>query len=77
MEEKHKDLKNTRQKALLDRLIATLAEAHPSFYYLPTVEIAVELERYMAEPGRLSQEEGQLMQGLDYRAIQMLLSLHH
>ncbi|NND81072.1 MAG: hypothetical protein HKN50_01455 [Gammaproteobacteria bacterium] len=76
MEEKHKDLKNTRQKQVLDRLMAELASEHPSFYYLPTVEIAVELERLIAEPGRLSHDDAQLMQGLDHRDIQILLSLH-
>lgn len=76
MEEKQKNLKNTLQKELIQTLMQELSREHPSFYYLPTVELAAEIRKVMDEPGRLSSEQASLVEGLTTRDIQILLALH-
>ncbi|MEM6639213.1 MAG: hypothetical protein AAF610_04855 [Pseudomonadota bacterium] len=44
MEEKRKDLKVEKQRRFLENLVGSFANEHPSFYYLPTVEIAAKIE---------------------------------
>lgn len=76
IQEKQKDLKSTQQKALIQELMQQLSAEHPSFYYLPTIELAGELRKAMDEPGRLSTEQLSLVEGLTQRDIQILLALH-
>ena len=75
MEEKRKDLKNTQQKRIIQNIVAELNESHPSFYYLPTTEVAAQIKKYIHEPGQLSHDEFQLVKDLKRRDIQILLSL--
>ena len=76
MEEKRTDLKSSRQRELLQNIIAVLNESHPSFYYLSTIEVAAELKKYIHESGKLSRDDYALMKDLKRLDIQMLLSLH-
>ena len=76
MEEKRKDLKNTKQKAIINDVITALNETHPSFYYLSTIEVAGEIEKYIQQPGNLSHDQLEDVKGLTRRDIQILLSLH-
>ena len=76
MEEKHKDLKSTKQKAIIDKIVVKLSDIHPSFYYLSTHEIALEIKTYVDTKGNLTNDEQDLFESLDHRDIQMLLSLH-
>lgn len=76
MEDKRKDLKAEKQRQLLEKVVAKLARQHPSFYYLPTVEIAAKIEQYLSADGNLTVEEKDLTRGLGRRQIQILLSLH-
>jgi len=76
MEEKRKDLKNSKQKNIVTNIVNILSEAHPSFYYLSTIEIAAEIEDYIHKPGKLSVTDHDLVKDLDRRDIQILLSLH-
>ncbi|MEM7195582.1 MAG: hypothetical protein AAF402_11565 [Pseudomonadota bacterium] len=77
MEEKRQDLKVEKQRRFLETVVARLADENPSFYYLPTVEVAIKIEAYLEEPGNLSNAERELTQGLDRRQIQILLSVRH
>lgn len=77
MEEKRKDLKDSRQRELLDDLMQKLSMEHPSYYYLSTVDIAHELYERIKERKGLSQEDYQLLAGLSREDIQILLSIHH
>jgi len=77
MQEKHKELKRAQQSKIITRLVNQLFEREPSFYYLSTIEIAIEIEKFMAVAGTVTVEEAQLLSGLDPRDIQMLLSLHN
>lgn len=76
MEEKRKDLINTKQKELLTKLLTKLQSEHPNFYYLSTSEIAYEILNYSKETGKLSHDEQSLMAALSLRDVQILLSLH-
>lgn len=76
MEEKRKDLKNSKQKVIINDIVSILSKAHPSFYYLSTVEIAAEVKDYIQKSGQLSQTDHELVRALDRRDIQILLSLH-
>ena len=53
-----------------------LAYKNPSFYYLPTVEVAAELHQTIQARAGLSAEDFELVGNLDRHDIQMLLSIH-
>ncbi len=76
MQEKQKDLTSVKQKQVLNKILQTLSERHPSMYYLSTVEIANQIKRHIDETGELSLEEQALVKPLELREIQILLSLH-
>lgn len=77
MKEKHKDLKNTHQKTIINEIVATLNDSHPSFYYLSTIEVAAEIKKYIHEPGNVSREQFDQVKDLSRHDIQILLSLHN
>ncbi|MFT5573366.1 MAG: hypothetical protein ACI9FR_002301 [Cryomorphaceae bacterium] len=76
MEEKRKDLKSTQQKQVIQEVIQTLNQSHPSFYYLPTIELAAEIKRHIHQNGTLIHDKFELVKDLSRRDIQILLSLH-
>ena len=76
MEEKRKDLKDSKQRELLDNLMQKLSHEHPSFYYMSTVDIANELHARIQERTGISQDDYQLLNGLSRQDIQILLSIH-
>lgn len=76
MEEKHKDLKSVRQKALLMKIMSELSETKPSFYYLSTVEVATQIKAHIDQGNGLSRDDLALLNGLSLRDIQIILSLH-
>lgn len=76
MEEKRKDLKNTRQKESIDDILLALSKKNPSFYYLSTIEVAAEVKNYVHSSDELSTENHDLLKDLTRHDIQMLLSLH-
>lgn len=76
MEDKRKDLKSTRQRQVIDAVLAGLSKSHPDFYYLPTIELAAEIQSHIRTPGNLQHEEHQLVQGLTRRDIQIMLGIH-
>lgn len=76
MEEKHKNLVNTRQKAAIQKILAALSKSDPNLYYLPTIELAAEIKNYIHNSGDLAREDVELLQHLKRRDIQILLSLH-
>ena len=77
MEEKRKDLKDSKQRKVLDSLMLELSAAHPSFYYLSTVEVAAKLHERIKNRTGIAQEDYQLVVGLSRNDIQILLSIHH
>ena len=77
MEEKHKDLKSNKQLRVIEQIMLELADAHPSFYYLSTIEISNEISAYIKSSNRLNKQDLELVDSLSARDIQMLLSLHH
>jgi len=80
VEEKRRDLKSTKQKAILEGVISELSKTNPSFYYLSTSEIAFEIKSYLSETqntkGSMTKDEIEIVAPLSSRDIQMLLSLH-
>ncbi len=76
MEEKHKDLKVTKQRELLSQILENLAKAHPDFYYLSTSDIAAALLDHVDTSAQVSLDQRALLKGLSHRDIQILLSLH-
>ncbi|MEM9387241.1 MAG: hypothetical protein AAGA68_19425 [Pseudomonadota bacterium] len=75
MEDKRQDLKSEKQRRFLEDMVARMAEEHPSFYYLPTVEIAAKLEQRIRAGDSMSVTEQELMRGLSTRDIQILLAV--
>ena len=76
MEEKRKDLKSSKQKELIDRLVVELSQADPSFYYLSASDVANEIRATIKDRKNLSQEELLLLEPLSRRDIQLILSFH-
>lgn len=76
MEEKRKDLVATRQKELLNMIVAKLSDINPSFYYSATSEIAYEIEQYIQRAEGLSRDELDVLKPLSRNDIQIILSLH-
>lgn len=74
--EKIEDLIAEKQRRLLQRLVEELSKSNPELYYQPTSQIARELAQHIAEGTGLIHEERELLQQLDQRGIEMLLSLH-
>lgn len=77
LEEKRKDLESTRQRAIVDRVLAKLSELDPNLYYMPTIELAAEVQRYIRESGNLSNDDLKLVEHLKRRDIQIMLGVHH
>lgn len=75
MEQKRHELKSQKQRKLLEDIVARLASEHPSFYYLPTVEVAAKIEQVIRTGDQLSVEQRELLEGLGRRDIQILLSI--
>jgi hypothetical protein len=76
VEEKRKDLISSKQKELINLLLAKLHSENPSFYYLSATEVAHEILRYIEEPGVVTKEEMLLLQSLSQRDVQLILGLH-
>lgn len=76
MEEKHKNLVNTRQKAVIQKILAALSVSDPNLYYLPTIELAAEIKNYIHNSGEMAHEDFELVRHLKRHDIQILLSLH-
>ncbi|HAU67463.1 MAG: hypothetical protein P8I38_13930 [Arenicella sp.] len=76
MEEKRKDLKDSKQRKVLDNLMQEISVQHPSFYYLSTVEVAFELYEKIQKRTGIAQEDYELVVGLSRDDIQILLSIH-
>lgn len=76
MEEKRKDLKSTKQKELLMRIMGDLSKSHPSFYYLSTIEVAAEIKDFIEQNKGISRDDFLMLNSLTHRDIQILLSLH-
>jgi hypothetical protein len=76
MEEKRKDLKATKQREIVARIVAQLNDSHPNFYYLPTTDIAHEISLYIQGKGNLKHDDVELVKDLSARDIQIMLSFH-
>ncbi len=76
MEEKHKDLKSSKQRKLLKELLSQMSKQHPDFYYLSTSDIAVLMLEYIDQHAQLNAEQRGLLKGLSHHDIQIILSLH-
>lgn len=76
MEEKRKDLKNSKQRDIIQTIMSELSKSHPSFYYMPTTDVAAEIHSYISHPSNLSFDDKAEMAGLTRRDIQLILSHH-
>lgn len=76
MKEKRSELDNTKQKAVISRILQRLNKSHPDFYYLSTIELAAEVKKEIHVPQALSHEEFNLLKNLSRHDIQILLALH-
>ena len=76
MEEKRRDLKSLKQKEVISRIVAELNEQHPNFYYLSTSDVAFEVAAYIKEGGHLNKPDRDLVEHLEPRDIQIILSFH-
>lgn len=76
IQEKRKDLIAEKRKQLIKRIVSELSHADPDLYYRSTSEIARQMEQYLKGDNSLNADEIELLQGLDYRDIHALLSLH-
>lgn len=76
MEEKRKDLVAERQKLLLQNIVQDLSRSEMDFYYRSTSDVAMLIVAYIKKGARLSQEDRILMNRLDRRDIEVMLSHH-
>ena len=76
LEEKHRDLKATQQRKIIEQIMSELAQSHPDFYYLPAIELAAEIQSHIRESGKVRQADRELVAALSRRDIQLILGLH-
>ncbi|MEM7190970.1 MAG: hypothetical protein AAF439_15270 [Pseudomonadota bacterium] len=76
MEEKTADLVAQKRKALLERLIVEVSRNGLDLYYAPTSQVATHLLKYAESEAGLNADERELLEGLDRRDIEVILSLH-
>ena len=76
LKEKRKDLIAEKRKKLITRIVSELSQSDPDLYYRSTSEISRQIETYTKEGNQLNADEIELLEGLGYRDIQALLSLH-
>ena len=76
LQDKRKDLDGERQKKLLQKLVEEMSRERPDLYYQATSAIAVQIKAHIDNGGGLSTEDRVLMQRLNARDIEVLLSLH-
>jgi hypothetical protein len=76
LQDKKADTDAEKQKALLRRFVEELGRAHPDFYYQSSAMVARQIQRHIAQPGALNEDERRLMGKLGQRDIEILLSLH-
>lgn len=76
LEEKITDLIVQKQRKLLQRLVEELSKDNSDLYYQSTSQIARVLLEHVEGGKNLNHEERELLQPLDQRGIEMLLSLH-
>jgi len=77
MEEKHRDLKSTKQKRIIENVVQTLSKSDPQLYYLSTIELAAQIQNHISEHRALSKDDYDLVKDLSRRDIQLILSLHN
>lgn len=76
MEEKRKNLKSKKQKAVISRIVTALSESHPNFYYLSTSDIAFHVADYIQNQQHLNKQDRDLVGHLKPHDIQIILSFH-
>ena len=76
LQEEHKDLKDSKQRKIIDALLSRLSSQHPSFYYLSTTDIAYELHQLINKRTGIDTEDWLLVKNLSQHDIQILLSIH-
>lgn len=76
LQEKRKDLDAEKRKKLVQRLVNELSETQPDFYYKSTSEVAALLHDHIAGGSTLNGDDRALLQPLDRRDIEVLLSHH-
>ena len=77
MEEKRNDLTATKQRQLLNQIIAKLSQKDSSLYYSSTSEIAYQVELFIKQGDNVTRDELETLVGLNRNDIQMILSLHN
>ncbi len=76
LQDKRKDLDAEKQKDLLRRLVAEISRSDPDLYYRSTSEIAARLQKCISGEADLSADERALLERLNRRDLEILLSLH-
>lgn len=76
LQDKRADLDAEKRKRLIIRLLEDLSRSNGDLYYRPTSEIALQIRKYIETEADLHHEEKVLLEPLDQRDIEVLLSLH-
>ena len=76
LEDKNADLIAEKRKKLLERLIVEISRTGFDLYYAPTSQVADYLLKYAEKDAGLNADEHGLLEGLERRAVEILLSLH-
>jgi len=75
LEERNADLVAQKRKKLLERLITKVGRSGYDLYYAPTSAVATHLMNYVKMGANLNADELALLDGLDRRDIEVLLSI--
>ncbi|MBO6509612.1 MAG: hypothetical protein JJ866_26180 [Roseibium sp.] len=76
LQDKKSETDGERQKVLLRRLVNEVSRENPDLYYQSTSQVARTIRDHIAEGRGLNREEQVLMQRLNSRDLEILLSLH-
>ncbi|MEM9583978.1 MAG: hypothetical protein AAGA08_12755 [Pseudomonadota bacterium] len=75
LEDKQSDLIAEKRRKLIDQLIAEVSQSGYDLYYAPTSEVATYLLGYIEKTARLNADDRALLEGLNRRDIEIILSI--
>ncbi|MEM9550864.1 MAG: hypothetical protein AAGA05_06800 [Pseudomonadota bacterium] len=75
LQDKHAELLAEKRKNLLERLIVEVSRSGFDLYYAPTSQVARYLLDYARNTAKLNADELALLEGLDLRDVEVILSI--
>lgn len=77
LKEKEEDLLKAKRLTILDKMVGSISEKHPDFYYLSTIEIAYEILDTLEKDKDTPHHWKEAFAGLDQDDIKILLGMNN